>query len=199
MWNQAPSGCVSLEWSATSFEGGKTMLESQTSGPSRGSAYRLAVACVTGIGAVLLVPADGAHATEPTRQTIVQSLVSGAPCPSGITLRGSFQVTRDITTFYDASGVPVAQQQHNSAEGTWANPLTGDSLEAVVVRVIHTDLTTGESFSTGSNSRTFLPGGGGVAIGAAGLQVFDASGHLVEHFGPDSDAERAQLCAALGA
>ena len=67
------------------------------------------------------------------------------------------------------------------------------------MRQIHTDLTTGQFFSTGSNSRTFLPGGGGVAIGAAGLQIFDSSGHLVDHFGPDSDEERAQLCAALGA
>ena len=61
------------------------------------------------------------------------------------------------------------------------------------------DLTTGESFSTGTNSRTFLPGGGGVAIGAAGLQIFDAAGRLIDHHGPDSDAERAQLCEALGA
>lgn len=175
------------------------MYEAQMSGTRRGSAYRLAMACVAGIATVLVVPAGGARATEPTRQTVVQSLISGAPCPSGITLRGSFQVIRRVTTFYDASAVPVAQQQHNHAEGTWTNPLTGESLDAVVVREIFTDLTTGESFSTGANSRTFLPGGGGVAIGGAGLQVFDASGHLMEHFGPDSAAEREQLCAALGA
>jgi len=38
-----------------------------------------------------------------------------------------------------------------------------------------------------------------VAIGVAGLQVFDATGALVDHFGPDTQTERAQLCAALGA
>jgi hypothetical protein len=40
---------------------------------------------------------------------------------------------------------------------------------------------------------------GGVAIGVAGLQLFDATGALVDHFGPDTQTERAQLCAALGA
>jgi hypothetical protein len=104
-----------------------------------------------------------------------------------------------MTTFYDAAGEPVQRISINSAEGTWTNPLTGDWLSSVVVREIHTDLTTGESFSTGTNARTWLPGGGGVAIGGAGLMVFDAAGHLLEHFGPDTATERAQLCAALGA
>jgi hypothetical protein len=145
------------------------------------------------------VPAASAQATEPTRETVKQVLSTTAPCPGDTVLQGRFNITRMITTSYDSGGVAVTQLQINSATGAWTNPNTGASLEAVVVRQIHTDLTTGQFFSTGSNSRTLLPGGGGVAIGAAGLQIFDSSGHLVDHFGPDSDEERAQLCAALGA
>jgi hypothetical protein len=38
-----------------------------------------------------------------------------------------------------------------------------------------------------------------VAIGGAGRLVFDAQGRLIEHDGPNSESERAQLCEALGA
>jgi hypothetical protein len=154
-----------------------------------------------GLGLVVVVALAGpASAVEPTRQTVVQVGVhSTAPCPSGVVLQGLFDITRDITTYYDQAPTPVRRLSVNRAEGTWTNPNTGAWLAAEVGRQVHTDLTTGESFSTGTNSRTFLPGGGGVAIGAAGLQVFDASGQLVAHFGPDTDTERAQLCEALGA
>jgi hypothetical protein len=164
----------------------------------RNMAIRLAVAGLLGVGAAA-VPAAGASATPPTRQTLTQVLHSGADCPSGSALQGLFAVTREVTTFYDVDGVAVSRLSINSAEGTWTNPLNGATLPAQVVRQIHTDLTTGESFSTGTNSLTRLPGGGGVAIGGAGLSVFDSAGRLVEHFGPDSATERAQLCAALGA
>jgi hypothetical protein len=175
------------------------MSTSQKSRSRRKWAPRFAVAGAVGLGAALALPAGYAEAREPTRQTVMQMLHTGALCPSGVVLQGLFDVTREITTFYDSAGTPVTQLQVNSAVGTWTNPNTGASLDAVVVREIHTDLTTGGSFSTGSNTRTFLPGGGGVAIGGAGLQIFDAAGHLLEHFGPDTDTERAQLCSALGA
>ena len=64
--------------------------------------------------------------------------------------------------------------------------------------MFHKDLVTGEQFSTGPNLVTHLPDGG-IAIGGAGRLVFDSSGQLVEHVGPDTDAERAELCAAIGA
>ena len=160
----------------------------------------LGVAVVAVAALTAALPAASANAAEPTRQTTVQlGARSGALCPSGVVLRGLFDITRDITTYYDADGNPVRRLSSNRAEGTWSNPNTGAWLAATVVLEIHTDLTTGERFNTGSNSRTWLPDGGGVAIGAAGLQLFDASGALVDHFGPDTDTERAQLCEALGA
>jgi hypothetical protein len=135
---------------------------------------------------------------EPTRETVAVTTRTTAPCPSGVALVGVFDVVREITTFYDADGHPVMQLWHATFEGTWTNPLTGASLPNSGLREFHWDLTTGEFFTTGTNVVTKLPDGG-VAIGGAGLLVFDAPGNLIEHDGPDSATERAQLCAALGA
>lgn len=157
------------------------------------------VASGLGLAVVGVLPGQ-AVAAEPARQTFTQVGVrSTALCPSGAILQGLFDITRDVTTYYDTAGIPVRRLSVNRAEGSWTNPGTGAWLRSEVVRQVHTDLATGEAFSTGTSSRTFLPGGGGVAIGAAGLQLFDPSGQLVAHFGPDSDTERAQLCEALGA
>jgi hypothetical protein len=145
----------------------------------------------------VLLPA--ANAMEPTRQTVViVGVRSTAPCPSGVLLRGLFDITQDITTYYHADGNPIRRLSSNRAEGTWTNPNSGAWLASIVVSEVHLDLTTGERFATGSGARNMLPDGG-VAIGVAGLQLFDASGALVDHFGPDTQTERAQLCAALGA
>ena len=151
------------------------------------------------LGAVLalVVPATAA-AIEPTRDTVHVTTIAPTPCPSGVTLIGAFGVTREITTFYDNDGNAVRQLWIATFEGTTTNPLTGASLPNRGVRVFHRDLTTGELFTTGTNVVTKLPDGG-VAIGGAGRLVFDASGKLVDHEGPDTATERAQLCEALGA
>jgi hypothetical protein len=148
--------------------------------------------------ALPLALAAPAAAVEPTRDTLHVTTVTPVPCPSGVALIGVFEVTREITTFYDNDGTPVRQLWVASFEGTTTNPLTGESLPNSGVRVFHRDLVTGELFTTGTNVVTKLPDGG-VAIGGAGRLVFDAAGRLVEHDGPDSAEERAQLCAALGA
>lgn len=160
---------------------------------------RLAAAGTLGIALTAALPATSANAAAPTRQTTVQlGSRSGALCPSGVVLQGLFDITRDITTYYDPDGNPVRRLSRNRAEGTWSNPNTGAWLASFVVSEVHLDLTTDERFATGSNARNMLPDGG-VAIGLAGLQLFDASGALVDHFGPDTATERAQLCDALGA
>ena len=109
---------------------------------------RLALASAVGLGVTALWPVSGASAVEPTRQTIQEVLHTGAPCPGGVVLQG---------LFYNSAGDPVRRVSINSAEGTWTNPGTGAWLSSVVVREIHTDLVTGESFSTGTNARTWLP------------------------------------------
>ena len=145
-----------------------------------------------------LALAAPAAAVEPTRETVHVTTINSNPCPSGVSLIGVFDVTREITTFYDEHGNAVRQLWHATFAGTTTNPLNGMSLSNRGVRVFHKDLVTGEFFTTGDNVVTKLPDGG-VAIGGAGRLVFDAAGRLIEHDGPDTATERAQLCAALGA
>ena len=139
-----------------------------------------------------------AGAVEPTRDTLVLTSRTTNPCPSGVVLQGVFTVVRAITTFYDQDGRAINELWVNQLDGAWTNPLTGASLPNRGVRIFHRDRVTGELFTTGTNVVTKLPDGG-VAIGGAGRSVFDAAGHLIEHDGPDTATERAQLCAALGA
>jgi hypothetical protein len=158
----------------------------------------LVTAAVAAAALAALAISGTASAVEPTRETVHVVSRPTTPCPSGTTLQGVFGVTREITTFYDSDGTPVRSLWVASFEGTWTNPTNGSSLPADGVRTFHIDLLTGELFTTGTNIVTKLPDGG-VAIGGAGRLVFDAQGRLVEHDGPDSATERAQLCAALGA
>lgn len=148
--------------------------------------------------AALAVPATAA-AVEPTRETVTLHRVVNpfVTCP-GFAVVGVFDITREITTFYDQDGTPVMRIIHADVTGTVTNAVTAYSLPADGVRIFHYDLTTGQFFSTGSNAVTPLPGGG-TAIPGAGRLVFDAQGQLIEHTGPDSPDEIAQLCAALAA
>jgi hypothetical protein len=148
-------------------------------------------------GAALTITASAA-AFEPTRETVTFTTVAPRPCPSGVALIGIFNATHDITTFYDNDGAPVRELTMITFEVTTTNPLTGQSLPGSGMRIFHRDLVTGEFFTTGNNVVTKLPEGG-VAIGGAGRLVFDAQGRLIGHNGPDSESEREQLCAALGA
>ncbi len=149
---------------------------------------------------VLALPlafASSAAAVEPTRETVTLHRVVNpfVSCP-GFAIIGVFDITREITTFYDQNGTPVMRIIYAEITGTVTNAVTGYSLPTSGVRIFHFDLVTGEEFTTGSNNFTKLPDGG-VAIGGAGRLVFDAQGHLVEHDGPDTAAEQAQLCTAL--
>ena len=147
--------------------------------------------------ALPLAFASSAAAVEPTRETVTLHRVVNPflSCP-GFAIIGAFDITREITTFYDQNGTPVMRIIYAEITGTLTNAVTGYSLPTSGVRIFHFDLVTGEEFTTGSNNFTKLPDGG-VAIGGAGRLVFDAQGHLVEHDGPDTAAEQAQLCTAL--
>jgi hypothetical protein len=147
--------------------------------------------------ALPLAFAAPAAAVEPTRETVTLHRVINPflTCP-GFVVIGAFDLTREITTFYDQNGTPVMRIIYAKITGTLTNAVTGYSLPTSGVRIFHFDLVTGEEFTTGDNNVTKLPDGG-VSIPGAGRLVFDAQGHLVEHFGPDSPDEIAQLCAAL--
>ena len=144
-----------------------------------------------------LALAAPAAAAEPTREafTLHRVINPFVVCP-GFKVAATFDITRETTTFFDRDGTPVMRIVRNEIVGTLTNPLTGSSLTTSGIRIFHYDLVTGELFTTGSNNVTQLPGGG-VSIPGAGRLVFDASGHLVEHDGPTSAEELAQVCAAL--
>jgi hypothetical protein len=151
---------------------------------------------------VLLLPlvlAAPASAVEPTRDEVTLHRVADpfVICP-GFAVVGTFDITRETTTYYDQDGTPVKRILYNEITGAVANAVTGYSLPMSGVRIFHIDLVTGDEFTTGSNTLVKAPDGGMVTLGT-GLLVFDAAGHLIEHDGPDTTAERAQLCAALGA
>jgi hypothetical protein len=147
--------------------------------------------------ALPLVFAAPAAAVEPTRDVVTLHRVINpfSTCP-GFTVIGEFDLTREITTFYDEAGTPVKRIIYAEIIGTVRNAVTGYSLPTAGHRIFHYDLVTGEFFTTGSNNFTKLPDGG-VAIPGAGRLVFDAQGRLLEHDGPDSAAEMAETCAAL--
>lgn len=152
----------------------------------------LVIASVIG---ALALPATAA-ALEPTRTTVHVTTRNAFTCPNGATLANVFDVTREITTFYDNDGTPVRELWVASFEGITTNTSTGASLTNFGVRVFHRDLVTGELVTTGTNVVTKLPDGG-VAIGGAGRFLFDAQGRQIEHNGPDMADERLELCAAL--
>ncbi len=147
--------------------------------------------------AAALALAGAASAVEPTRETVTLHRVINpfVTCP-GFAVIGEFDLVREITTFYDQDGTPVKRIIYAEIAGTVTNAVTGYSLPTAGVRVFHYDLTTGEFFSTGSNTLIKLPNRGAATLGTGRL-VFDAQGRLVEHAGPDSADEIAQLCAAL--
>lgn len=139
-----------------------------------------------------------ARAQEPTREAVALHTVANpwAQCP-GFAVIGEFDIELQVTTFYDESGVLSKRIVHATIEGTLTNATTGYSLPTGGVRVFHYDFVEGIVVTTGTNNFTKLPDGG-VAIGGAGRLVVDASGRILEHNGPDTAEERAQLCAALG-
>jgi len=146
-----------------------------------------------------LTGAAPAAAVEPTRDTVsVQRVANPFVVCDGYAIRGDFDVVRDITTFYDAAGIPVRRIIHATIEGSVSNAITGASLPVSSVRVFQVDLLTGTMTSTGSNVLVRVPGASAVVLGAGRL-VFDASGAIVDAHGPDSGREVEQLCAALAA
>ena len=157
--------------------------------------HRLLALLVLALPVALAAPAS---ALEPTRETVTVHRVLNPffTCP-GFTVTGVFDITREITTFYDNDGTPVSRLLRNDITGTVINNETGHSLPSDGVRIFHIDLTTGAGFTTGSNGITKLPDGG-TAVPGAGRLVFDANGQLIEHLGTDDSTEMAQLCAALG-
>jgi hypothetical protein len=164
--------------------------------PKRPGRRRRTAGVIAGsIAALALGSTASADGPTGTTEIVHRSISPFATC-SGFVVTGEFDLIREITTFHDQDGIAVARIIHADITGTLANAATGESLPTSGVRVFHFDLLTGEAFSTGSNNFVRLPDGG-VFIPGAGQLVFDSQGRLLEHHGPDGEAEFDELCAAL--
>jgi hypothetical protein len=118
-------------------------------------------------------------------------------CPD-FAIRSTFFVDRRVTTFYDEDGTAIRQVIYGIFPGQVENLSTGYTLPAENVRIVSIDLLTGESRSTGTNVRVFLPGGGTIQL-TAGLQIRDASGVIILDGGRLDQAPTPALCEALAA
>jgi len=142
--------------------------------------------------------ATGALAAEPQRQTVVVDRVIPAQYScAGFVIDGRYHLVREITTFSDGSGTPTRQLVHVTVDGVLTNASTGEAVASTGVRVFHTDLLTGDTFTTASNTIIRQPGGGTITLGT-GLLVFAPGGLLVDYHGPTDDGEFQALCDLLG-
>jgi hypothetical protein len=151
------------------------------------------------LGVLIALPGVAA-ATQPTFDTqVLQRHIEGFDSCGTFDITADFDLTRDITTFYDQNGVAVKRIVHAHGTGTFSTDVSDVTLPVEVNRQFHFDLTDGSSlFTTGFNTKIRLPDGGFALIGA-GRMVFDSNGDLVSVTQPEQRLERehAQVCAAF--
>ena len=154
------------------------------------------VLAVASTASLLAIPAAvPVAATSPTivEQTFLRHLFNQCP---GFPIEATFFVDRTVTTYYDANGTPIRQEIHGNFPGEIMNLSTGNTLPANNVRQISIDLVTGEVRSTGTNVRVTIPGQGTLEL-VAGMQLTDATGHLLADGGRLDAPPTPELCAAL--
>ena len=145
--------------------------------------------------ALAFVAAGSAMAMPPTieHQQFVRQINNSCP---GFPIRSTFYVDRTVTTYYDSDGTPIRQHIEGNFPGEVTNLATGYTLPAENVRIIDVDLLTGESRSSGTNVRIWLPGGGTIRL-TSGMQIRDAGGQLLFEAGRLDVPPSPALCAAL--
>jgi hypothetical protein len=127
----------------------------------------------------------------------------GVAC-DGFAVRVNLAGQRDVTAFYDESGVLVRRIRHSTYEGTLINSVTGASVPHRGHFTIFDDLVAGTSTITGMLSRTIVAGEGLVwrNIGRIvmstqnGAILFEAGEHGTWDVAADPTTS-AELCAAL--
>jgi hypothetical protein len=152
--------------------------------------------CGAVVGLALSV---GTVAAAPTSVDV--SVHSSQPhflaCPD-FSVRLEIDVSRRITTFYDAAGAPIRMVLHVTGSGTLSNPLSGKSLpdEGHFTRTI--DLVTGTATFSGAMRVDTAPGVG-VVFQAVGRVTFGPDGSIQFEAGPhdDLDGNLGAICADL--
>jgi len=158
---------------------------------------RASLAFTAGI-TVTLVVAAGAAAAEPQRQVVVlDRFIPAQTVCDGFVIDGAFHLVREITTFIDEAGTPTRQIVHVTFDGVHTNATTGEAVTSSGVRVFHSDLSSGTTFTTASNTIIHDPGAGTITLGT-GLIEFGPGGVLLDYHGPTDGAEYQALCDLLG-
>ena len=146
--------------------------------PRRRTAGRLACLAVSAAALVLTLAATAA-ASAPTSvsETFHRSIPNFISCP-GFSVRGEFDVSRTVTTFFDENGAPVRQVTHVHFTGTLTNSLTGKAIDDAGNQIVSTDLTDGTSEVIGRVRVVTIPGEGEI-FAQVGRLVRDGAGNLI--------------------
>ena len=153
-------------------------------------------------GALVAVALSVGSVVAAAPNTVEVSFHSSQPtfvsCP-GFAVDLELDVTRRITTFYDAAGNPIRVVAHVTAAGTLTDPLTGISVPDNGHFTVTSDLVAGTRTFTGALRVDTAPGAG-VVFHVSGKVEFGPDGSIQLEAGPhdDLDGNLGPLCAYLG-
>src|SRR3954453_6759722 len=114
-----------------------------------------------------------------------------SPCPFDITFTGTGTIR--LTTYYDASGLPIRQSVHGSLVHTIFS--AWHTLVSNGPAPVHIDLAGGQMIDTGKEFAFHVPGDG-IVFGQSGRLVLAADGSQLS-FAGNSVLNTAALCQAL--
>jgi hypothetical protein len=131
------------------------------------------------MAAVPLALASTAGATAPTivDESFHRSIPNFISCP-GFTVRGEFDVTRTVMTFYDSDGAVVRQVTHVHFTGNLINTATGDSIPDEGNQIVIVDRAEGTTATIGRVRVVTVPAEGEI-LAQVGRVVRDAAGNVV--------------------
>ncbi len=134
------------------------------------------------VGVLVALPltlAATATANAPTTvdESFHRSIPNFIPCPA-FTVRGEFDVSRTVMTFYDSDGAIVRQVTHVHFTGTLTNPATGKSIPDEGNQVVIVDRTDGTTATIGRVRVVTVPGEGEI-LAQVGRVVRDAAGNVI--------------------
>jgi hypothetical protein len=142
------------------------------------STYRSLVAFAI-LAASASALASKAAATAPTSadESFHRSIPNLVRCP-GFDVRGEFDVSRTVMTFYDSDGAILRQVTHVHFTGELINAATGKSIPDEGNQVVIFDRTDGTTATVGRVRVVTVPGEGEI-LAQVGRVVRDAAGHVI--------------------
>src|SRR4051812_5780925 len=114
-----------------------------------------------------------------------------SPCPFDITFTGTGTIR--VTTYYDASGLPIRRSVHGSLVHTIFS--AWHTLVSNGPAPVHIDFAGGQMIDTGKEFAFHVPGDG-IVFGQSGRLVLAADGSQVS-FAGNTVVDTAALCSAL--